>query len=165
MNCREAQDQIFAERDSAPESSRRAALEGHVAHCASCQRIRADLAAAFTMWRTDAEKVTVPDAEREWHAVRRRIRGGVEAGAARSERPRRNLVTWFAVPLGAAAALALALFVSPPKNSVTPPEAAPQVASAESIDVPGRNASTMVFMDDKSGWLIVWANDEKPKQG
>lgn len=163
MNCREAQDQIFAERDGAPDESRRAALDGHVAQCRDCRRIRDDLTAAFAMWRTDADRVTVPDAELEWHAVRRQIRGG--AGTATETRPRWSF-SWFAVPLGAAAALALALYVAPSRPGAVEPDAtATHVASAESIEVSGNNASTMVFVDDKSGWLVVWASDGKPKSG
>src|SRR6187549_930473 len=113
MNCREAQPHIFAERDGALDDLRRAALDGHLAQCDACRRIRDDLTAALTSWRADVNRVAVPDVEREWHAVRRRIRGGAETGAARSARPRRNLFTWIAVPVGAAAALAFALFVSP----------------------------------------------------
>ena len=167
MNCREAQDQIFAERDSAPDQDRRAALEGHVASCADCRRIRAHLAAIFISWREETEAVTLPDAAREWHAVRRRIRGGTAAGAEVTVARRRNLISWIAVPVGAAAALALAVYVSPPKTQTSSPRghAATQIATAESIDVPSENASTMVFVDDKSGWLIVWANDAKPKTG
>ena len=164
MNCRQAQDQIFAERDGAPDDIRRTALDGHVAHCADCRRIRDDLSATFALWRARAGNVTVPDAEREWHAVRRQIRGGAETTA--TTRPRWSF-SWFAVPLGAAAAVALALYVSPPR-----PDAADSldavlthVASAESIDVPANNASTMVFVDDKSGWLVVWASAGKPKSG
>src|SRR3954463_16252637 len=114
MNCREAQDQVFAERDGALESTQRAALDSHVAQCATCRRIRDDLAAAFVMWRFEVEKSKVPDAEREWYAVRRRIRGGVEAGTqSGTARSRRNLVPWLALPLGAAAAAAVAFFVVP----------------------------------------------------
>jgi hypothetical protein len=162
MNCREAQAQVFAERDGALDPLQRAALDSHVAECATCRRIRDDLAAVFMTWRVEVEKVPVPEAEREWHAVRRRIRGGVEAGAERTSQPRRNLVPWLAVPLGAAAAAAVALFVTPqtPTAIRTSPPAA-QVARADSVEAPGNNASTMVFVDDKSGWLIVWASDAK----
>jgi hypothetical protein len=36
---------------------------------------------------------------------------------------------------------------------------------ADFVEAPGRNASTMVIVDDKSGWLIVWASDASPKEG
>ena len=160
MNCREAQDQIFTERDSAPDASRRAALEGHVASCAACRKIRADLAATFAMWRTDAAKTPVPDPDREWYAVRRRMRGGVDSGAEVTVAPRRNLMRWIAIPVAAAAALALSLSVvlqKPAPDGVRGP--ARPVARLDSIELPDNKASTMVFVDDQSGWLIVWASD------
>jgi len=167
MNCREAQPQIFAERDGALDNLQRVALDGHLAQCGACRRIREDLTTALTAWRMEVSVVSVPDAEREWHAVRRRIRGGAESGAARASRPRRNLFAWITIPLGAAAAAALAFFVMP-STSPTTPEKTPvavQMARADSVEARGNNASTMVFVDDKSGWLIVWASDARPKQG
>lgn len=165
MNCRQVQPQIFAERDGALDYNQRAALDGHLAQCEACRRIRDDLATALTVWRTEVTHVVVPDAEREWHAVRRRIRGGAESGAERSSRPRRNLFAWLAVPLGAAAAIAVTLFVVTQDPSVVPSNAPTNVARANSGDVPSNDTATMVFVDDKSGWLFVWASDATPKQG
>lgn len=156
MNCREAQDRILTERDGALDEASRAALAVHVAGCAGCRRVQDDLSAGFEAWRADVANVTVPDAEREWHAVRRRMRGG-EAGTQRPARSRRSLFTWIALPLGAAAAAALALLISPgPRFDPAP------VAHVDSVEAPGNNASTLVFVDDKSGWLIVWASDATP---
>jgi hypothetical protein len=168
MNCREAQTQIFAERDGALGEPERAALVSHVAACGDCRRIREDLASVLTHWKTAAQNVVVPDAEREWHAVRRKIRGGVEAGEVRLAPRRPRLLTWLTVPLAAVGALALALFISMPTGPAPDPRVEPAVtpvARAESVEVRGRNASTMVYVDDKSGWLIVAANDIAPKRG
>ena len=161
MNCRKAQSQIFAERDGALENSLRVALDGHLTSCGDCRRMRENLTAALTAWRIEVIQTPVPDAEREWHAVRRRIRGGVEAGAVRDSRPRRNLFTWVAVPVGAAAAVALAFFVSPQTSSPLQPgeHIGAHVARANSVEVPGNDATTMVFVDDKSGVLFVLAAD------
>jgi anti-sigma factor RsiW len=156
MNCREAQNRILTESDGALDPTSRAALAGHLADCAGCRRVRDDLTAAVSAWRTEVANVTVPDAEREWHAVRRQIRGGA-TGADRPTRSRRSLFAWIALPLGAAAAAGLALFVSPsPQFNPAP------IAHVDSVEAPGNNASTMVFVDDKSGWLIVWASDATP---
>src|SRR3954471_10104074 len=168
MNCREAQNQIFAERDGALAETERAALVSHVAGCGDCRRMREDLAVTLTHWQATAQDAAVPDAEREWHAVRRKIRGGVEAGEVRLTPRRPGLLTWLAVPVAAAGALALALFISTPGSTpvdgaVHPP--ATHLARAESVEVSGRAASTMVYVDDKSGWLIVWASDAAPKRG
>ena len=163
MNCREAQPQIYAERDGALDNTQRAALDGHLAQCDACRRIREELTAALTVWRTEALNVTVPDAEREWHAVRRRIRGGAESGAGRTSRSRRNLFAWLVIPLGAAA---VALLVAPQTPPATQPAAVTtHIARANSVEAPGNSASTMVFVDDKSGWLIVWASDANPHRG
>ena len=160
MNCREAQSQIFAARDGAPDENPRAALEGHVAHCAACRQVRDNLTAALGAWRTDSARATVPDAEREWHAVRRRIRGGVETNPTVA-RPRRSIFAWLPLTLGAAAAAAIALVVVVQQSSS---ESAGSLsgkvtARADYVEAPGHNASTMVFVDDKSGWVIVLASD------
>jgi hypothetical protein len=163
MNCREAHDQILAERDGALGSPERAALISHVEQCGACRRVREDLTATLSLWQTTARNVVVPDAEREWHAVRRKIRGGVESGEVRLTPHRPAFLTWLAVPVAAAAALALALFIAQPGGGDSGKGASSnftRVARAESVDA-GRNASTMVYMDDKSGWLIVLASDDK----
>jgi hypothetical protein len=165
MNCHEAQHQIFAERDSVPDTTARAALEGHVAQCADCRRIRDDLTAALATWRRDAEKVVVPDAEREWHAVRRRIRGGAATGAeAGAVRSRRHVFAWITVPLGAAAACIIAVLAlrQEPVAPAHPHRA--QIAQADYVEAPGNNASIVISVDDKSGWVFVTASDE-PKRG
>ncbi len=159
MNCREAHTHLFAERDGALDDKQHATLEGHVAHCADCRRVRDSLAAALLTWRTDHEKTPVPDAEREWHAVRRQIRGAAEAGA--TSRSRRPFFPWLVAPLGAAAALALAFYVvRDPAPAAGTAGSTAQIARADSVEVPG-NAVTTVFVDDKSGWLVVWASDSK----
>ena len=165
MNCPEAQEQIFAERDSPPDTTARAALEGHVAHCADCRRIRDDLTAALVMWRRDAEKVVVPDAGREWHAVRRRIRGGAAPGAeAETTRPRRHVFARLAVPLGAAAACVIALLVLRQETPTPARAGRTQIAQADHVEAPGNNASIVISVDDKSGWMFVVASDE-PNRG
>ena len=162
MNCREAQSQIFAERDGALETTQRAALDSHLAQCDGCRQTREELTAALITWRTAVSHVTVPNAEREWQAVRRRIRGGMEPGAERASRPRRNLLAWIALPLGGVAAVALALLVSP-QDRPTVQASAP--VPPNSVEVAGDDATTMVFVDEKSGWLFVLASDANPRQG
>ena len=162
MNCREAQSQLFAERDGALDAPTRAALDGHLAQCGDCQRRRENLTAALAAWRIEVVQTTVPNAELEWHAVRRRIRGAeTTSGSTRSRSPR-QVFAWFAVPLGAAAAVALALFVGSPGPA--PVASLPQVARANTVEVAGDNA-TVVVVDDQSGWLFVWASAPNPYSG
>ena len=150
-----------------PASSQRATLDEHVGRCPDCRRIRDALTAALSTWRSEAARTPVPDATREWHAVRRLIRGGAEAGTAAAARPRRNYLPWLAVPIGAAAALAVALYVAPSDSSPTGPSPTTRspvtrVARADAVEVPS-GASTIVFVDGKSGWLFVQASDARPK--
>ncbi len=155
MNCREVQSELFAETDGAPPNPRRAEAEAHVAHCAACRRVRDDVAAALSAWRSEVSKMPVPDTEREWLAVRRRIRGG---GGEPASRSRRNWAAWLGLPLAAAAA-ALVFVMAPADRTATLELPVGETARAENIEASGDGASTMVFVDDKSGWLIVWASD------
>lgn len=154
MNCREVQDRICSAPDAAPDSSDGAALESHVAHCAACRRVRDDLAAALGHWRNEMTKTSVPDADREWLAVRRQIRGGGDATQSTG-----RWFRWLGLPLvaGAAAALVMISPSTPPAVGIASPIG--DLVRAENIEAPGNGASTMVFVDDKSGWLIVWASD------
>lgn len=160
MNCRQAQDHLFADR-GALENDQRAALDAHVATCPACQRINANLTAALTDWRRAAELAPVPDSEREWHAVRRKIRGGAEAGTTGTLAPaRRRFLPWLALPLGAAAAIATALYVASDPTQAPAGGTHGIVARADFVEAPGA-AQTMVYVDEKSGWLVVYAKDNQ----
>src|SRR4051812_16159644 len=130
MNCRDAERQIFAERDGALGSTQRAALAEHVAQCATCRQTQKVLAAAIGSWRISTQAARMPDPSREWEALRRDLRGGIPAVA----RPagRRNLVPWLALPVGAAAALAVVLMTNQPAPVPSP---ARQVARTEAVEV------------------------------
>ena len=160
MNCRSVQRLLSAERDGASAPSGRAALASHLAECADCRRFQTVIAEAPEAWRSSTASVMVPDGERAWQAVRREIRsGGVTTGATSTP--------WFArwaLPVGAAAALAVVAVVLAPRwRSV--PVTAPVVARADFVEVGGAS-SPLVYVDDKSGWLVVWAPDAAhPKSG
>lgn len=156
MNCREALSQLAKERDAPLPESARSALAGHLAHCDSCRQAGANLDAALAGWRADANRVVVPDADAEWRIVRRRIR---EESAAESVPGWHFKPTWLLAPLAAAAAIAVVIYY--PRTPLREPHSGPgaSIARANSVEVPGGNSSTMVFVDDKSGWLIVWASD------
>jgi hypothetical protein len=165
MNCHDSQALVFAERDRPLEPTERASLDSHLTGCAECRRVREGLESAFARWRTQQAAVTLPNSEREWHAVRRRIRGGVaeESTATRRRRPA-NWFPWLAFPLSAAAAVMIALYVDP--FGLDNPEPVQSRTQAVRVDGAGSagEASTMVFVDDKSGWLVVWANDSGPRR-
>src|SRR5689334_5149655 len=110
MNCRNAERQIFAERDGALDETQRAALAIHLTGCAGCRQLKVNFATAIESWRSASRMVASPDAEREWLNVRRRIRGGAVVGEESEGKRHRQWIAWLALPIGAAAALAIALW-------------------------------------------------------
>ena len=157
MNCRAAERHIFAERDGALDETQRAELATHVATCAACRSVRDGLTMAATAWRSDAARVSVPNAEFEWQKVRRQIRGAPTTST-------RSKITWIGLPLaGAAAAAAIGIYLStgtstpPPsaKIDATAVQAAPAVAAATPAQ-----PSTVIYVDEKSGWTFVVAADD-----
>jgi predicted anti-sigma-YlaC factor YlaD len=165
MNCRSAQRLLSAERDGALTSGECTALEAHLAECADCRRFRATVADAAEAWRASAARMQAPDADLAWQAVRREIRSGRASVGARS-------APWFSrwmLPVGMAAALVAAVILVAPHRRPEPAMAkvasSREMARADFVDV-GVAASPMVYVDDKSGWLVVWATDDQhPKNG
>jgi len=73
---------------------------------------------------------------------------------------------WRALPVAAATAIAAVIFLPRSAPDQPPPGTdGPAFARANSVEVPGAPASTMVFVDEKSGWLIVWATDADGRSG
>ena len=164
MNCREALSLMSTERDAPLEPGARSGFEAHLAECVACRQARSGLTSALDVWRANHASVKVPDADREWLAVRRRRRGDAGAEATFSRSSRRTALAWLAMPI-AATLIALAFFLPPRAPDQTAGSVGPAIARADSVEVPGGSASTMVFVDDKSGWLIVWASDAGGKSG
>ena len=155
MNCRKARYDIFRERDGRLGSAGQGALMEHVTQCTACRRVRENVAAAMKAWRSEVDSVRVPEANIEWQKVRREIRQEPRPGGS----ARHSIMKWLALPL-AAAALAVALFIVIPS-----PETGGQAASTAAASgvndgsAPSETASTVVFVDDKTGWVFVWADD------
>lgn len=163
MNCHAVQQLLSTERDQALGADSRAALDAHVAGCAACRQMRAVLSESAAAWRTTTAGVSVPDARWEWQRIRRRLNGNPE----RAARPAPGIFTmWRSVTLAAAAAaVALGLFMKPATwFRAESGGGAPTIAATDSVEV-GDASSAMVFVDDKSGWLVVWAADATEKAG
>ena len=158
MNCRDAEHKIFASRDCVLATPDRIALAEHVAKCPACRGMQARLADGIESWRVATQAFVPPDAGREWESLRRRIRGGLGAHSVNSGARQRRIVSWFAVPLGVATAVALALFVFPPASSST----AKNMARADSVEVSAADGS-VVFVDDASGWVVIWEGEAGAK--
>lgn len=155
MNCLHAERQVFAERDGALEPDERAALAKHLAECPTCRRTHDGLANAIEMWRVEATSAVCPDADRAWQDLRRELRrdqAPVQSG---------RWMAWIGAPIAVAIAVALSINTAekkptgPAKNGSRERD----VARAEYVEIPSGNASTFVFVDEKSGWLVVMASD------
>ena len=162
MNCRDTELLILAERDSVLTSEQRASLSTHVAGCPRCRQLRSTLSEAMTGFRHDAATVAVPDAAEAW----RELSAGLHETPAKPERKRRPLapINWFGAPLAAAAAVSFAFFVGRPSApTLSPSTSVAESARADYVEAGDVNASTMVYVDKDSGWLVVWAADAGTK--
>ncbi|WP_438482875.1 anti-sigma factor family protein [Oleiharenicola lentus] len=148
MDCRKTESLLLAERDGVLTTDQHAALASHVADCAACREFRAALVESALFLKTETANIAVPDIDQEWQAVRGQLAG--TRNAARRT-PKRQLapIVWLSAPIAAAAALAI-IFLNPSNAT----DSSTQIAAA------GEAASTMVYVDKESGWLVVWASDK-----
>ncbi len=154
MNCRAAENQIFAERDGALDANQRAELATHLATCATCRVIHDRLAEAMIAWQSESTRVRVPDANLEWQKLRREIRRTPPS-------TKRSRLPWLALPIAGAAAAMAGLYVLTGSTDFTGP-ATDRTASPESAEIVGtatQPISTVVYVDEKSGWTFVLAAD------
>lgn len=155
MNCRASEPLILAERDGVLTSEQHAALTRHLATCPACRQLRDNLAEAMSAVRSDTANVPTPDVEAEWRAVQAKINA-----PASSQRTRRRAapIIWLSAPLAAAAAIALAFLAT---RSI-PGSSRDAVAQADFVEVADPAATPIVYADQESGWLVVWAENPQP---
>lgn len=177
MICRDATPLLSAERDGPLDAAVREALDRHVEACPACRRIRANLAEAAEAWRADTAGAAMPDPAGEWRTLRALLRAGaadsaVGGGNVPSFTPaHRRVSAWWvtagAVPFAAAAVWLAMLALEPgkPAPSARPASVVALAPSESTASLPARadyletpaDASPVVFLDQESGWLIVWA--------
>lgn len=164
MNCREAEPLLLAERDGTLTSVQRTTLDRHVAGCAGCRQLRADLSAALAEFQVDAASVRLPDVDAEWRALQARVHGARTGAATPRAMKKGAPLTWFAGPMAVAAAIALAFFLGRPSSlsNQSETEVSPFAgyARADYVEVAIEDASPLVYLDKESGWLVVWADFE-----
>lgn len=148
--CRDITDLLVAELDGALGTAELARVETHVAQCAHCRRQRAVLAATPVAMREATAAIPTPDADREWARLSHRIRTSDAPRSAAGSL--RRVATWGWSAAAAAVAIAIGLF-----NLPTRPAATLASARADYVQAEG-TTSTLVYVDQESGWLIVWAD-------
>lgn len=161
MNCRHVEPLLLAARDGTLTAEQRAGLERHLAECAPCRQLQTDLSASLAALRTEVAAVRLPDVDAEWRQLQGRLR---ETRPAEARRRQPAPLLWFATPLAAAAAIALAFVLTRPTPVAEPsgvaiePSPLAGLAHADYVEVAVGEATPIVYVDQESGWLVVWAD-------
>jgi anti-sigma factor RsiW len=151
--CRQIHRLLLAEPDGTLGSDEQAHLAAHLAVCPACRRQKAVLSQTPALFREADASVTVPDPAAEWRDVRARLHSHAPAERSLS----RRMMPWgLTLAAGAAACLAFVVWRGPSPVSAGPST----LARAEYVQAEGSD-STLVYVDEESGWLIVWA-DRRP---
>ena len=174
MNCRDAETKILASRDAPLGAADEAILAQHLQECPQCQVLAEQLTAAMDSWRETDAQVEVPNPITEWHAVRRRIRSG-ETKTVAGGLPSWSRLLRVALPMATAFAIAINFWSAPtaPESPLEGPllthresgwdgmhDHFTYEARAEFVETEDEEISTFVYVDEESGWLIVWASED-----
>ncbi len=157
MNCHSVQDQLTRAADGATPASDQAAIAAHLSACSECQRFAETLRRLPDWIAEEVASHPVPDAEEMWREVQAQIQT--------PPKPRKVApIVWLTAPLAAAAALVFAFLPqrNAPDSSVI---ADNQIVQVDYVEVEDPDATAMVYVDNESGWLVVWADDPAANRG
>jgi anti-sigma-K factor RskA len=150
MNCRHAEKALSRHLDGELPAEQVAHLEQHLASCAACRETAA-------IWQGYGDSLRagqpsgIPDPTLAWHDIRRAIRTREDPAAKVQGRP------WWAKPLPwAAATTTVALVAIGYLLQFSPETRLTGGGAVEYVDTDLPGASTIVYVDDESGWNIVW---------
>jgi anti-sigma factor RsiW len=163
VNCQACETLLLRDQDGALSPTERTVLSGHLANCTACREFHSALVELKTAYQTEAAPVNVPDVEIEWAELQNRLPDRSEP-KARKQRHIPAPVLWLSAPLAAAAALAFVFLSSKPETTVTESSQvkAVSITHVDYVESGDPNASTMVYIDQDSGWLVVWASHAGP---
>lgn len=155
--CRQIEALLLSEPDGTLDATGLAQLEAHAAECPDCRRQRALLSAATVVLKQTHAAVSVPSAREEWLTLRDRLRAGRGDRVAAGKPAMTPWLYWGirTAALGAAAAIAFIAYLRQSLPAPFPSGGA--IARAEFVQADNA-ASTLVYVDQDSGWLIVWAD-------
>ena len=150
MKCTECTRLLLSEGGVPPSPGWQYQVAAHVAACPDCRRLQSDLAMMRETWKSDTAQVAIPDANAAWAELRPLLRQ-----PARQTKRRLAPLFWISAPLAAAAAFTFVML-----NPVAPTGSESVLAvHADFVEAGNPAASTMVYVDKDSGWLVVWAAD------
>lgn len=157
MNCRQSLHLLSAERDASLSSGQRAALDAHLEQCTDCRQQQAALTAVIETLRTNDAQVEVPDAKAAWLQLRADLNTSRRTASAPRRRFRPGWLTVLGLP-AALACIALAFILShTPPDQPSASQVAQLPARAEYLELGDDAAIPVIYVDQQSGWLIVWA--------
>lgn len=160
MNCHDAERLLFSARDGALDVAQHTALAAHLAQCPACRTAETALAESAAAWRTASAAVPTPAIEKEWHAIRRRLRSGEPSTSGSS--------TWWrstVLAVAGAAAVAAVVFLGPSPSKPDTSTPGRDSTYVSYVSVYGGAENTMVYEDPDSGWLVVWVGDTTQTSG
>lgn len=160
MNCPDIEPLFHAERDGLLTATQQAEVARHVATCPLCQQRQTQLNAALAAFQADAASVAMPSADEAWRELQTNWNQTV--GRPVKKRPLAPVI-WFGTSLAAAAALALVFWGPHRPATGSPVTGSSLVAQADYVEAGTPHATTMVFSDQESGWLVVWAEETAPQ--
>ena len=153
--CRKIEALLLSEPDGALSAAELTVVEADVAGCESCRRQRILLSEVSAALKNSHRARSVPSASEEWMTLHERIHNE-RRHSKENRRAARPWLRWGipALSLGTAAAVACILYLRAPA-----PTHFPRATIARAEYVQSENAeSTLVYVDQESGWLIVWAS-------
>ncbi|MEZ5413772.1 MAG: zf-HC2 domain-containing protein [Opitutaceae bacterium] len=155
MSCHDTQRLLSQAQDVTLSEQQRDVLARHLAACPVCRQYQAELANAAAVFRQDATAIVAPDIDQEIRAVQARL-------SAPPKRRKRSLapIVWLGAPLAAAAAVVFTFLSNTQSMPMTSPDTA--VTHVDYVITGDPAASTMVYVDQDSGWLVVWAESAPP---
>ncbi|HRE81024.1 MAG TPA: zf-HC2 domain-containing protein [Opitutaceae bacterium] len=164
-SCQHITSLLIAGPDRRLTPAEQAEIEGHVVQCAACRQQRALLAAIPASLQTVTQAVSTPNPQQEWM----RLRSQLPKQSREGKSQRRKTPFWlqWSFPIGAAATAVVVALVTHLRYSdrVSTERLAATVARADYVQAENAD-STLVYVDQESGWLIVWADSSsKDKSG
>jgi anti-sigma factor RsiW len=150
MNCSQAGKALSRHLDGELPAGEVASLEKHLSSCSACRETAAEWRGYGSALRADAPN-EIPDPTKAWHDIRRSLRNRENPIPTTDARP------WWARPLPwAGVAATVALFTVGTFFQLSPSSGFPYGSAVESVDTDLPGASTVVYVDEETGWNIVW---------
>ncbi len=150
MNCKQAQEWISRDIDGELHTADQEILTQHLIQCPDCRQIRDHWMKASQLLKQTAQ-VKIPDAEETWQEIRSQLNQPKIASQS-NLLPFPSIIRWVSA---AAAIIAISLGIrfllqEPPLETY----AFQNEVEFVETDIP--DSSPAVYVDDESGWTIVW---------